>query len=356
MNKLIIIGNGFDLAHEMPTRYEDFLLWEINEAFKQRTRQIECPLFVLTSHDYICQNNKKPYYFKKNSSFVEFIKNRGYNLEIKIQYSYPFIEHLILFASKNWVDIEREYFSELVNIQTANINDESRNKMLINLNKSVDLIKSEFYIYLDIMSKDKSKLEYEISLHFRDIFSDYNIDKQYENPTMFLNFNYTDTVVKYINEFNNPSISINYIHGKLYDIKNPIIFGYGDETDENYERLEKLGKNEYLKHMKSFAYLQTSNYKRLFEFLDNENNKFDVYIMGHSLGLSDRLLFTHIFEHKNFNSVKIYYHQKTETENDFFEKTQNLSRYFRLDSKHKMRTKVVPFNESKPLIPYKLKS
>ena len=27
MNRLVIIGNGFDLAHGLPTRYEDFINW-----------------------------------------------------------------------------------------------------------------------------------------------------------------------------------------------------------------------------------------------------------------------------------------------------------------------------------------
>lgn len=27
MNRVVIIGNGFDLAHSLPTRYEDFINW-----------------------------------------------------------------------------------------------------------------------------------------------------------------------------------------------------------------------------------------------------------------------------------------------------------------------------------------
>lgn len=27
MNRIILIGNGFDLAHNLPTRYEDFINW-----------------------------------------------------------------------------------------------------------------------------------------------------------------------------------------------------------------------------------------------------------------------------------------------------------------------------------------
>jgi hypothetical protein len=36
-----------------------------------------------------------------------------------------------------------------------------------------------------------------------------------------------------------------YIHGKLGDKSNPIIFGYGDEMDLYYEKIEHLNNNEY---------------------------------------------------------------------------------------------------------------
>jgi hypothetical protein len=34
MNKLILIGNGFDLAHGLKTSYSDFMLWLINKNYK----------------------------------------------------------------------------------------------------------------------------------------------------------------------------------------------------------------------------------------------------------------------------------------------------------------------------------
>lgn len=37
--------------------------------------------------------------------------------------------------------------------------------------------------------------------------------------------------------------------------------------------------------------------------------------------------------------------------NDFFEKTQEISRHFKPDKKGDMRTKIVSFDESKPLVP-----
>lgn len=44
---------------------------------------------------------------------------------------------------------------------------------------------------------------------------------------------------------------------------------------------------------------------------------------------------------------------KISIENDYFYKTQELSRHFDINSKHKMRNKVFPFNQSKPLVQIK---
>ena len=33
MNRIILIGNGFDLAHNLPTRYDQFINWYWDEWF-----------------------------------------------------------------------------------------------------------------------------------------------------------------------------------------------------------------------------------------------------------------------------------------------------------------------------------
>ena len=55
-----------------------------------------------------------------------------------------------------------------------------------------------------------------------------------------------------------------------------------------------------------------------------------------------------IFEHNNCKSIKIFYYKKSEIENDFTEKTYDISRHF--TDKGLMRKKIVPFQKSKPLI------
>ncbi|OFY02223.1 MAG: hypothetical protein A2W90_22400 [Bacteroidetes bacterium GWF2_42_66] len=167
-----------------------------------------------------------------------------------------------------------------------------------------------------------------------------------------MNFNYTKTLEFYTNRNFRTKNNLINIHGELVNLSNPIIFGYGDEMDPNYEKIENLNNNEFLKNIKSFGYFQSSNYQDIIRFIDSEN--FTVKILGHSCGLSDRILLNTIFEHPNCKAIKIYYYQKSETENDYFEKTQEISRHFKASGKGNMRTKIVPFEKCQPLLPYKL--
>lgn len=136
--------------------------------------------------------------------------------------------------------------------------------------------------------------------------------------------------------------NLNEIHGRLEDERNLINFGFGDEMDKHYQEIEEKDDNEYLKNIKSFQYLHTPNYKRLLDLIDND--KFQVYIMGHSCGLSDRTLLNTIFEHENCCSIKIFFHeilneQGEVIKDNYTEITQNISRHF--NKKKLMREKIV---------------
>lgn len=347
MNKLVIIGNGFDLAHGLKTSYKDFIKWfweKENAKLRDETNWKSYDEADDNLYSDIISSGRVYDCFVFEDEYIRLVNKIVFKDDINLFPMFPykikdnFLRKIYKSNLNKWVDIEKEYFIVLKSIADNNVE---------NLNKTVDIIKKELSYYLSHEVKKANKNR-SITTHFNQIMS---TDESEFSSLMVLNFNYTTTIEKYVGKR-----QVNYIHGKLNDKNNPMIFGYGDETDENYEKIEKKDDNKYLKHMKSFAYLQTPNYRKLFNFLDT--GSFEVHIMGHSLGLSDRLLFKHIFGHENFNSVKIYFYEylNKETnvvENDFFEKTQNLSRYFDLDSKHKMRTKVVPFNESKPLTTYK---
>ena len=55
-----------------------------------------------------------------------------------------------------------------------------------------------------------------------------------------INFNYTDTIFKYLREGDqNPSVIVNFIHGDLKDIESEIVFGYGNDQHKLYSDLKE---------------------------------------------------------------------------------------------------------------------
>ena len=148
----------------------------------------------------------------------------------------------------------------------------------------------------------------------------------YPERTLLLNFNYTKTADLYLPA--NSDIPVNHIHGELDNEQNPVIFGYGDELDEDYKTISNLNDNSYLTNIKSIRYLETDNYRQLLQFIDT--GPYQIYIMGHSCGNSDRTLLNTLFEHKNCVSIKPYYYEWTDEEgghsDNYIEIIQNISR------------------------------
>lgn len=173
-------------------------------------------------------------------------------------------------------------------------------------------------------------------------FSGNRLGNSAPSNIMLLNFNYTKTPELYLTD--SSKVVINYIHGKL-DNPDSVIFGYGDELDEDYKKLQELNENEALRHIKSIRYLESDRYRKVLEFI--ESGPFQICIMGHSCGNSDRTLLNTLFEHRNCISVKPYYYIYGQKDN-YLELVQNISRNF-TDMKL-MRDRVVNKTYCEPLV------
>ncbi len=172
---------------------------------------------------------------------------------------------------------------------------------------------------------------------------------------LIIDFNYTQTIYPYLIDNSTKKLKENFkyinIHGILKDKDNSIIFGFGDELDDNYIKIEKSRLEGILKYMKSINYLKTSNYRDVLDFLELEN--FQVFTWGHSCGLTDRTLLNHIFEHKNCAGIMPYYYQRfieetKEYSDNYLEIVSNIARNF--TDKNKLRDRVVNYQFCEPLI------
>lgn len=348
MNDLYLIGNGFDLAHGLETSYNHFLLWYLNDFLKKswRRNKFEDKLLILDRKGF-------HYDIPTDLKSIQEVFQTLDNVKCELKPKNAFFNKIInSYREFNWVDIEYEYFRAMVDwykdIDLNPHNEKSTFGAVKDLNDCFEILKLSLIEYLQSLVIESEKH----SQIIEEILLAENGQKNNEKGNkLYVYFNYTNTMSLYSHKFS-PKNQVVYIHGKLLDVNNPVIFGYGDEMHPYYEKIENLNSNEFLKNIKSFSYFKTNNYQRIMRFIEGSHNPFTVKILGHSCGLSDRILLNTIFEHQNCKAIKIYYYQKSETENDYFEKTQEISRHFKSTSKGEMRNKIVSFERCSPLVPF----
>lgn len=360
MNRLVIIGNGFDMAHGLKTSYTDFINWYWDQriaAFSGNLTNISedclCKLKIKDETLFSCWNvfaYSNSNFFKDifrqskytGSEVIQYIKENS-NL-FSVEYS-PFFRTILLsIESKGWVDIENDYYQLLKN----KVNNSNCDYSIDDLNEQLDFLREKLVEYLhtikighlrsdlldviidsfdpaDFSTEGKMKaldnIGIDVSFCTSGVISHSLRNKLIPERIMLLSFNYTDTPQLYQN-FN---IVHNYIHGKL-DNPESIIFGYGDELDKTYQHILDMNDNRLLKNIKSFKYLVARHYRDLLEFIGTA--PFQVFIMGHSCGNSDRTLLNTVFEHDNCVSIKPFYYQRGDGSDNYYELIQNISRNF----------------------------
>lgn len=381
MNRLVIIGNGFDLAHGLPTSYKDFIddYWR-NSCDTRGLKILKHDDDFVAIHfefgsSYHTSNYNALHEINNYKSLMLFFESNRQDIRGKFSFQFKNIFFGIISYNsiENWVDIENEYYKELKNIvKSTSLNFETKKRKVIVLNKEFEQVKNllekyliekveqlyDFRLYTDNPIKDillpelsypfdeeqyLKEFQYGDQLYIKEFLQ--KSKEKYNVTTHFLSFNYTKVVEKYYTGFAYTK-QINYIHGKLNDSTNTVNFGFGDEMDDDYKMIENIDDNEYLRNFKSFQYLQNSNYKNLLDFVESDQ-KFQVYIMGHSCGLSDRTMLNTIFEHPNCISIKLFYHQREDGSDNYTEIIQNISRHF--NKKKLMREKIVNKTLCQPL-------
>lgn len=403
MNRIILIGNGFDLAHKLPTRYEDFINWYweqrangFNKNFSDIDKDCLCSFETKVNNSWhaFAYNRRKFFNPISGKSIIDSIINAPEDFETIFS---PFLKNICnSIETKSWVDIENEYYQLLkkcskddycgftfkeLNEQLRYLQDKLAEYLAglptdnIELNEDIKKIIYGSIQLNDISVAGSSAIEKHCSywlerndLEWRSRLRQYGINNNFlvedisqfkekhvskmldgsmivknynacpdemllPGSVMLLNFNYSGVADKYIMD----SVGfMNHIHGELSKPRN-IIFGYGDELDESYSDLLKLNDNECLQNIKSIKYLESSNYRNMLSFI--ESAPYQIYIMGHSCGNSDRTLLNTLFEHKNCVSIKPFYYKKDDGTDNYLEIVQNICRNF-TDMKL-MRDKVV---------------
>ena len=328
---ILILGNGFDLAHGLKTKYSDFL-------------------------DYCVEKNNKRIIGMINYG-TTFIDNIWLQHFITTRNNY----------GKNWIDIEEEIYrvvsslnKELLDLSSGEI------EMIFPLTFSIkkDILEFNFYKIIDYLKTCNNRLEtdkkkyitvetndfshlyfyienyqglinfiYDQLRTFVEMFERYlnevvmsEIDSepkyqlsllQSSKPNIksflfILNFNYTNTLTKLYKDTmdskQKKSIRNFYVHGKIN--ANNIVLGTQFFDDKNNNIPSEF--NVFRKHNQRHRYNTIEDYQSLLQIIksSNDNTKRIFHVIGHSLDKSDYAILKHIFLAHNDSIINIYYHDE----------------------------------------------
>ncbi len=284
MRNLIIIGNGFDLAHGLKTSYYDFISDLKSGGMKYNFLNIEDNHLI-------------------NSLNAE---------------------------NKMWSDIEAAYFDILTHLGNDSYIRHKYGSGISNYNNvedfNTDFEELKLYLIEYLIEEENKFVPIE---NYTELFKYLKWNK-----TLILNFNYTITVSYYIRSSGIKQIQI---HGNLENTDNPMIFGFAASNKESKDLLIK-NNNNFVSNIKKFNYLYTNNELSLKTWMNEED--FNLFILGHSCGISDKLILHQIFNSTKLNKIIPFYYKNRQ---GYFDMMVNIDRI--IDDYSKSRQERVAFNK-----------
>lgn len=328
---ILVLGNGFDLAHGLPTTYKDFL--DFTDAFEDFTKR-----------------NSSTYYPPKGKErflpyFITLVnKNMPiYNeLRVLIQDNVWLRHFNAVYESRKrdgkdgWIDFESEISSAIQALDGA-VDDvkeyirKGKDRGHIQpyqfeaLKYLIDREKSKYdSIYLNIeyisafkeqFLKDLNRLTRCLEIYLSDYINNLTVSKRLPDIDglkidKVLSFNYTNTYERIYGK-DKPDIEYDYIHGKAkitHDIDScNLVLGIdeyliGEERNSNTEFIQfkkffqRIYKKTGCKYMDWInGYLTRLNNTKRNKF-NTAIEDFNIYIFGHSLDITDKDILSELIQ------------------------------------------------------------
>lgn len=324
----LIIGNGFDLEHDLKTRYTDFLnfIQLINSVEKYGANFKE-------DNDSIQGYIQKLYSISEKKLLKEEI--------VKLIDSNIWIEYFLkIYRSigKNWIDFESEISLVIQDLDNIKEMVEKRKKpdddLVIPLAMKKRLNSFSKEVIGLCKSGDEEKIKNCIKKWIEDLkrmirlleiyLIDYvqKVDIKYYspsilglNPDRIISFNYTNTYERvYTNSKRN--IKYNYIHGKTNNDSSVETCNMVLGIDEYLEPEKQKKKTELIEFKKFFQRIHKKTDCDYMEWFDkdecNSNKSVNfVYIFGHSLDVTDADVLERVFNCPNTFVTVFYYDEKS---------------------------------------------
>ncbi|MYZ59084.1 hypothetical protein EH151_04155 [Elizabethkingia anophelis] len=283
MNRIILIGNGFDLAHGMRTGYKDFIndFWEnicidveksinVNERFENNFIIIDnIPNEWIGDYNY--------------NSLIKSIKKRKSTLRYKNEFLKVITN---LCYSPNWVDIENEYYKLLKRCYLS----PPTSKTLVEEEEEgetdIQKLNREFKDIQSLLEKYLTKIQDNFKSRFLNSNDDYSLKGKIED--------------------------VIYSDFKLKDFSEAMINQLAEDEFQNYNKIVKEieDNDDNINHDDPYAYERGKRLRSLlkgYEKKDIRNKIRQLLIADNSLNYFRYIPKDILFANFNYTTTETYY-------------------------------------------------
>ncbi|MDM0787963.1 AbiH family protein [Clostridium perfringens] len=333
---ILVVGNGFDLAHGFPTKYWDFMMFI--KSFKEmehlsKDKLLKLPEFKRLNVDVQNYLAKDEVFNKDNRSDIVKELSKLISNNVWIEY---FNSKIQGYENKGWIDFESEisdviqaldYYIEFSKYKLKNNKtdfekiDNTKKVLMIEFldcfkkTNKLEQGKTDIdYFYGDSLKEfigelnnDLNKLIRCLEIYIGEVaekVSECNVFTKIQSLDIdkLISFNYTNTY-KNLYDFNSNKIEYDYLHGKAdvnRDIKeNNMVLGIDEYLNEE-DRNNKLELVEFKKYFQRIYKKTGCKHKEWLESASksqkNQGDDFlregiflnNIYIYGHSLDVTDK--------------------------------------------------------------------
>lgn len=282
---LLVIGNGFDLAHGLKTKYTDFLDFVTDKIFRGQSgfipKDYKIGYFVKFENDLsksrLSLDDLKQCIYSVGNIWI------GHFNQLKIAND---------FIGKNWIDFETEIENVIKKIEKRILNEMSRDEWKSSnlerimggyFSSSAESIMQEFVPRLKFDLKILTLLlEQYLIEEEKNLKATYKPFFKNLKPDAVISYNYTHTFQKLYDT--DKKIPVNFIHGELG--KHNLVLGIGEtlsgDTENNFTVC--AGFKKFFQRVK---YRLGDDYKNIIIGY-YANYKWQIVIYGHSLDATDK--------------------------------------------------------------------
>ena len=350
-NTLLVVGNGFDLAHGMKTSYRNILdaimadlaAWMQNIDFTpQQQKKALSSTFdeeMINKVFVACGSNWEKTHLHKINSFSstklqdKLTNSYHYARDFLFNYGNWWFQHFMHVLMNRerrigdgWVDLEAEIRRVVTNVENlllgktceTDIENELggyaqdlialREQFIPELKNDIAILNTiiEFYLSLEEIHNENRKLQFFDSL---------------KNVKAVLSYNYTHT---YQNLYNKSLRNVCYLHGEIN--QHNLVLGTNETLPDEIK--DKVVECANFKKIYQLIYYRLGNsFKQIFTKAGDTRANWNAVIYGHSLTPADKYSLGWLFEKSNTNlfagvikNIIIYYYD----ENAYNEQLSNL--------------------------------